>query len=195
MERDAILSHGASAFLRESFMDRSDKYSFWISTKTGSISAVNPRKKIFRDIASDASKQYIDEDGNLLKEQTETSNSEFVLVEAPYAFKLLLQEIESLSISPRLIPESVLKEWRKLEQIDPDTPLITLTEDFIEKNIGNNYYVSKGQKISLPLRAYHNRIKEILLKVLSIKIKDSWIFRVVGVVIFLNGTKLVIIIY
>ena len=75
MERDAILSHGASAFLRESFMERSDKYQFWISTKTGIISAVNPRKKIFRDLSSDSSKRYIDSNNNIVKESIETSTT------------------------------------------------------------------------------------------------------------------------
>ena len=50
MERDALLSHGVATFLKESFMERSDKYQFWISTKTGLISAVNPDKNVYIDL-------------------------------------------------------------------------------------------------------------------------------------------------
>ena len=49
MERDSILSHGAAGFLKESFFERSDKFSFYISTKTGLISPVIPDKKIYKD--------------------------------------------------------------------------------------------------------------------------------------------------
>ena len=47
MERDCALSHGISSFLKESFMERSDKYKFYISTKTGMITACNPAKNMF----------------------------------------------------------------------------------------------------------------------------------------------------
>ena len=39
MERDSILSHGASSFLNETMMDRSDAYEFDIDKKTGFISS------------------------------------------------------------------------------------------------------------------------------------------------------------
>merc|ERR1711871_1276996 len=41
MERDALLSHGASLFLKESMMERSDKYEIYVSDKSGLFSIVN----------------------------------------------------------------------------------------------------------------------------------------------------------
>ena len=41
MERDAILSHGALQFLKETMYERSDAYSFYISDKSGLMSVAN----------------------------------------------------------------------------------------------------------------------------------------------------------
>ncbi len=41
MERDAIISHGATNFLTESMMERSDKYQLVICNKTGMIYIVS----------------------------------------------------------------------------------------------------------------------------------------------------------
>ena len=78
MERDAILSHGISEFLKESFYERADGYVITVSKKTGRIVPVNPDKDI-----------YPEEDYSVLK--------------VPYAFKLLVQELEAMSIMPKLI--------------------------------------------------------------------------------------------
>ena len=74
MERDSILAHGASEFLRESMMERSDKYEVNIDRKSGLISKG----------------QTVDDDK----------------VKMPYAMKMLLQEIQSMSIAPRLITDT-----------------------------------------------------------------------------------------
>jgi DNA-directed RNA polymerase II subunit RPB2 len=73
MERDSILAHGAGEFLRESMMERSDKYEVNIDRKSGLISKG----------------QTVDDDK----------------VQMPYAMKMLLQEIQSMSIAPRLITD------------------------------------------------------------------------------------------
>lgn len=73
MERDSILSHGISSFLRESTMERSDKYSVKIDETTGLIS-------------------------NGREEDEEKS----VKVNMPYTFKLLMQELMAMGISARL---------------------------------------------------------------------------------------------
>ena len=78
MERDALTAHGISEFLKESFYERADKYTIYISKKTGRIVPVNPEKNIY-------------------------PKEEYSRVNVPYAFKLLLQEMESMSIMPRLI--------------------------------------------------------------------------------------------
>ena len=73
MERDSIISHGISKFLNESVMERSDKFNIQIDTNTGLIS--------------------YDDDSK------ETKSN----IQLPYSMKLLIQELESMNIAPRLI--------------------------------------------------------------------------------------------
>ena len=75
MERDSILAHGTADFLRESMMERSDKYSVNINNKTGLIS-------------------------------NGEESDDIVNVKMPYAMKMLLQELQSMSIAPRLITDN-----------------------------------------------------------------------------------------
>jgi DNA-directed RNA polymerase II subunit RPB2 len=78
MERDAILSHGIASFLKESFYDRADGYTINISKKTGRIVPVNKNKNIYPE-------------------------EEYSTIKVPYTFKLLIQELEAMCITPRLI--------------------------------------------------------------------------------------------
>ena len=78
MERDSIISHGIASFLRESVMERSDKYTVQINENNGLI-----------DYNKDCE-----------------SN---VRVQMPYAMKLLLQELQSMSIGPRLITDQNIR--------------------------------------------------------------------------------------
>ena len=83
MERDCMIAHGAAEFLKETLQDRSDNYRVYICKKTGLIAAVNPEKGLYNSFS-----------GN---------TTDFSEVRIPYAFKLLLQELQSMSIASRLI--------------------------------------------------------------------------------------------
>ena len=72
MERDSILSHGISDFLKDSLMERSDKYSVPIDTHSGLIS-------------------------------NSSDDGQAAQVDIPYSMKLLMQELQSMSIAPRLV--------------------------------------------------------------------------------------------
>jgi DNA-directed RNA polymerase II subunit RPB2 len=75
MEKDSILSHGMSAFLKESLMERSDIYGFEVDNKEGYISATSKHT---------------------------SDDTDFSKVKTPYAFKLLLQEIVAMGVKPIL---------------------------------------------------------------------------------------------
>jgi len=88
MERDAMLSHGILQFLKESFMERSDYYKVYICNKSGTIATVNPDKKIYKS--------------NVIPD----NNNDFSEVHIPYSMKLLMQEIESMNLTSRIISGS-----------------------------------------------------------------------------------------
>ena len=83
MERDCMIAHGASCFLKERLLDASDNYKIYVCKKSGLISAVNPEKNIYNSFSENS-----------------TSFSE---VRIPYACKLLIQELQTMSIAPRII--------------------------------------------------------------------------------------------
>jgi DNA-directed RNA polymerase II subunit RPB2 len=83
MERDCMLAHGSVQFLKERMLDVSDNYRVFICNTCGLISPVNIEKNIYKCKKCD-------------------NYTEFSEVRMPYACKLLLQELESMSIAPRL---------------------------------------------------------------------------------------------
>ena len=84
MERDCLISHGALQFLKERMLDVSDNYRMFICNICGLTAQVNPEKNIYKCRSCD---NYIN----------------FSEVRLPYACKLLIQELESMSIAPRLV--------------------------------------------------------------------------------------------
>ena len=77
MERDALLSHGMSQFVKEMYWDKSDSYEMSIDKHTGNIVPHNPKRNINHggDVAN---------------------------VQIPYAFKLFMQELRSMNISCKI---------------------------------------------------------------------------------------------
>jgi DNA-directed RNA polymerase II subunit RPB2 len=86
MERDSILSHGITDFLKESLMERSDKFTVNINEKTGLIS-------------------------------NKQDESEDVQIQIPYAMKMLLQELQTMSIAPRLVTNDMIENPNLFERL------------------------------------------------------------------------------
>jgi DNA-directed RNA polymerase II subunit RPB2 len=86
MERDCMIAHGSLQFLKERTIDVSDNYRAFICNECGLIAPVNELKNIAKCKKCD-------------------NYTEFSEVRLPYACKLLIQELESMSIAPRLIVE------------------------------------------------------------------------------------------
>lgn len=86
MERDSLISHGASNFLKESYTVRSDNYKCYICKMCGRIGVVNPQKNIY-------SCKFCN------------NNYSFDEVRMPYCTKLFIQEMESQFVSMRLVTD------------------------------------------------------------------------------------------
>ena len=89
MERDCVIAHGISEFTKERFMECSDLFRSFSCRDCGLIAITNPREGIWCCRGC----------GN-------TTN--FSAIEIPYAYKLLLQELETMNISSRIITQTKL---------------------------------------------------------------------------------------
>ena len=83
MERDVMIGHGMSQFLKERFMECSDKYSVHVCNECGLFASKKPNKNYWYCHAC--------------KNETDVSQ-----VHLPYTCKLLFQELMSISIAPRI---------------------------------------------------------------------------------------------
>jgi len=84
MERDCMIAHGASYFLKERLMDVSDKYSVTVCNECKMICTGNHKDNIY--------------------ECKKCNNyGDFTKIYIPYACKLFLQELMAMSIGPRFI--------------------------------------------------------------------------------------------
>ena len=91
MERDCILSHGASVFLKETLQDRSDNYRLYICNSCGLVCPVNNERNI----------AFCKTCRNNINIKNFSLN--YFETRIPYAMKLFMQELETMSIAPRLI--------------------------------------------------------------------------------------------
>jgi len=86
MERDCMISHGASAFTKDRIYDSSDKYEVYVC-KCGLIAVFNHEKNVHHCL-------------------TCKNSNEFYRCQIPYACKLLFQELLTMNISPRILTEN-----------------------------------------------------------------------------------------
>jgi len=90
MERDAMISHGCSLFLKERLVDTSDIYSCYVCSKCGLLASKKIDKEIY--VCNSCSK--------LPENQGEISYASKITI--PYCFKLLVQELMAINILPRI---------------------------------------------------------------------------------------------
>ena len=84
MERDCVIGHGMSEFTQERLMKCSDAFSCYSCRDCGLLAIANPEEGVWCCKGC----------GNTTR---------FSHIQIPYASKLLLQELESMCISSRLI--------------------------------------------------------------------------------------------
>ena len=86
MERDCMISHGASRFTKGRIYDASDKFSVHVCKKCGMIASYNNKTHIHMC-------------------NTCENRVDFAYVEIPYSCKLLFHELTTMNIAPRIITE------------------------------------------------------------------------------------------
>jgi len=90
MERDCMVSHGASRFTQDRMYYSSDKYEVHVCKQCGLISAYND-----------------DNSSSIHHCKTCDNRTNFALVKIPYACKLIFHELQSMNVVPRIITEHV----------------------------------------------------------------------------------------
>jgi RNA recognition motif-containing protein len=110
MERDAILSHGALQFLKETMLERSDKYSTYVSTYSGMTSIVNPRDNKYVCPSVDGPLEFNDEHGV----ENDNSRCDIVKINIPYNTNLMIQECNAMGIALRFIIDKE-SNYKKLD--------------------------------------------------------------------------------
>jgi DNA-directed RNA polymerase beta subunit len=97
MERDVLISHGATRFCKERLFDVSDKYQVNVCRKCGMIAACND--------GNNNTKFYTQSDFTVHSCKTCGNKTDFALVDMPYANKLLFQELQTINVVPRILTE------------------------------------------------------------------------------------------
>lgn len=92
MERDSIIAHGMSKFLKERFLDVSDAYSCYVCDICG-LFAQRDKKKDNKTVPQNTDIY------KCINCKNKTKISKVII---PYAFKLLIQELMSMNIAPRI---------------------------------------------------------------------------------------------
>ena len=134
MERDAVISHGASAFLRESMMERADKYYMAICNTTGTIAIYNPAKNLFMSPSADGPIKFVGsiDSQEVRVEKITKFGRDFSVVCVPYSFKLLLQELKTINVEMRIITEDNIEQLENLSY-SKNIEKLTHVDKFVSK--------------------------------------------------------------
>ena len=123
MERDGVLGHGATKFLQESMLVRGDDYYMAVCNQSGMIAVYNESKNLFLSPYVDGPLKFtktIDEvsntttEENLKIENISKHGRSFSIVRVPYAFKLLIQELQCMNIQMRIITEDNINQLESM---------------------------------------------------------------------------------
>jgi DNA-directed RNA polymerase II subunit RPB2 len=107
MERDGVLAHGASIFLQESLMVRGDEYYMAVCNKSGMVAIYNESKNMFLSPMCDGPLKFNKniEDGTMNIDKVSKHGRSFSIIRVPYAFKLLVQELQTINTQIRIITD------------------------------------------------------------------------------------------
>jgi len=177
MERDGVAGHGAMHFLQESMMERGDLYYMAICNVSGMTAIYNQSNNLFISPMADGPIKFtgtIDSGMNI--ENISKYGRSFSVIRIPYAFKLLMQELQTMNIQMRLITEDNIDQ---LTSMAFSNNIIKLTGD----PLATPSQIAKTARMDMS--KYHPKVlKESPAVEISEPVKDSskeylaygWIF-------------------
>jgi DNA-directed RNA polymerase II subunit RPB2 len=136
MERDSIISHGATNFLTESMMERGDKYYMSVCNKTGMIAVYNPSKNLFLSPMADGPIKFIGSiaENNIKVENITKHGRSFSIVCIPYTLKLLIQELQCTNVALRIITDDNIEQIENMS-FSKNIDLLLRKEDVTVESI------------------------------------------------------------
>ena len=118
MERDGVISHGMSYFLKDSMMKRGDEYKMAICNHSGTIAICNKNTNTFYSLLADGPINYDMDDNNLTPSLITKYGKEFSIVDVPYCLKLLMHELTTMNVQMRLITTDNINDLTKKSDIN-----------------------------------------------------------------------------
>ena len=111
MERDGVIGHGAAGFLQESMLKRGDEYYMAVCNNSGTVAIYNNSQNLFISPMVDGPIKFNEAiDGTLNVENVTKFGRNFSILKIPYAFKLLIQELQTMNIQLRVITEDNVEQ-------------------------------------------------------------------------------------
>jgi DNA-directed RNA polymerase II subunit RPB2 len=158
MERDGVIAHGASKFLQESMLVRGDEYYMAICNKSGMISIYNESQNLFLSPMVDGPIKFVGNVSDNLNIQNITKyGRSFSILRVPYAFKLLIQELQTMNIQLRIITDENIDQienmcfsdnYVKLNKLDEKlkTELLEVKEKEIDVDLDTSDIIEEERK-------------------------------------------------
>ena len=139
MERDAIMSHGMTAFLTESFLTRADDYYMAVCNKTGAIAIYNPSINLFLSPFADGPLKFNETlDGKQIINNVSRFGRSFSIVRVPYSFKLLVQELQVMNVQMRVITDDNVEQLMNMSYSNNINKLLYTDETDFEKLVDSH---------------------------------------------------------
>jgi len=150
MERDGVMGHGMSYFLNESFMIRGEKQEFYIAVcnKTGSIAIYNEARNLFLSPLVDGPIKFnVNPDGSQSIMNVSRFGRSFSILRVPYAFKLLIQELQVMNVQMRIITDENVDQLLSMSFSNNINKLTQVKSDNVNDAIQNlNLEVRRGMQ-------------------------------------------------
>ena len=97
-------------------MERGDKYKIAICNTTGMIAIYNPAKNLFMSPMADGPIRFTDNvDSSKMNIETVSKfGRSFSVIEVPYSFKLLVQELQAINVQMRIITDDNIDQFENM---------------------------------------------------------------------------------
>ena len=136
MERDGIIGHGCTFFLKDSMINRGDKYQMAICNHTGTMAIHDKQTNHFYSPILDGPIEFDMEGKEIIHSKIVSKyGKDFTIVEVPYCFKLLLHELSAMNVQMRLITSDTIDVKQQLGNVKYSEILNNINKNDIKEPI------------------------------------------------------------